>query len=549
MVRIVSIFSIVLLLVCKSESSNAQKLKLTSTDYIGGTHWGVSIAHSIPTKDKGLVMCGQTRDSGSADIPRALHVPNDSGDVVVIKLDSFGKKQWVKVYGTTAPEGAKAICQTPDGGYAVLTGSNKRMGDIAFDRLDANGNFLWSSPNIGSSGQEGISEIIATPDNGFLISGISLGADGDIPFNYKMPISAFQPADWLLVKTDSLGKKQWVKILGTSGDDSYGRINILSDGTYYYLLAAAVTKDHDCVDPVRKQQAYAGNSPYIIKLDGAGNKIWSKAYGGGYMQRAFFDPRDSSIVGVGDGGNSFEFQGNHGSEDIFMFKVSRDGVFLWGKFYGDQYYDLANSAGINMAPNGGYYLGGTTNSIMNPAPYPHIGGNDSWVFHTDSVGNVLTESLFGSPLQNGSTGSGEDDIVGFMQTKNGIAVVGNSSGYEFTDGTGHNYQFGGGITVRSNAYVAHFQELPTGVEVRNWVEKLKVYPNPAHRQVTVDVPYGLSGTVRCIDASGRVVYRKGISAAQKEFPINTDTWTPGAYIILWQSNNGKSKASSKLLVQ
>lgn len=521
--------------------SYAQRLALTKTQFIGGTHNGAIatvLYQAIPTRDGGSIVCSMTKDSGTADIPRQPHAINDSGDVILIKLDSNGNKQWVKTYGGLGPEGGKSICQTPDGGYAVLTGSGNRLGDFKFDRLDANGNFLWSSKNYGSSRQEGITEIISTPDHGFLMAGNSMGADGDIPFNYRMPLIAFQPADWVLIKTDSLGNKQWVRVLGTSLDESFGYFSVVSDGANYYAVLTAQTKDHDCVDSSRLAVGYTGNSPYVIKLDANGNTIWSKAVGGGYVSRAIFDPRDSSIVVTGEGSPAFEFQSGHGSSDISLFKIDRNGQFKWGRLYGGSTYDYAGSLSIRFGPNGGYCFAGTS-ALGN-------GTSNGWLFLTDSIGNVVTENQFGNLGEHGH-------IIGVTPVTDGVIVIGNADSYQFTEGSGFNYLFSDPKLAGyypNNLIVSHFQLWPAGIANASLSKGLRIFPNPARQHLSISLPRTeLPGHIRCLDASGHIALEQATPAGQQTAIISSASWAPGNYIILWQDNSMQAPISAKVMIQ
>jgi hypothetical protein len=536
----IGIFSLIILII-NAQPLQAQRLALVRTQFIGGTNYGVDLynSQSIPTRDKGIIICGAVRDTGSGDLPHQPHPAKNNEDVLLIKLDSNGNKQWVKSYGGPGIEASKSICQTPDGGYGVLTGSEKRAGDFAFDRVDANGNYLWTSNNYGSSRQEGVYEIIATPDHGFLMTGYSFGADGDIPYNYKMPIVGFQPADFILIKTDSLGNKQWLSILGSTGDESYSGFSVTTDGDNFYALGAAPTIDFDCRDSLRLAVGYKGWSPYVFKLDRNGNKLWSKAVGGGYTKRVLFDPRDSSIVGMGDGGSAFEFQGSHGDNEIFLFKIDRNGKFKWAHLYGGPNYDACGSATIRLAPNGGYFLVGYTGSGNGTA--------DGWLFLTDSVGNQLSDNLFGSL-------GDQAGITGVHTVTDGVVVIGYSNSYQFTEGTGHNYEYSDPTRASNpyptNVFVSHFQLWPAGVSSSQPKNLLKVFPSPAQQQFTIELPSSTeTGLIRCLDIKGQVILEQRTIAGQQRVNVTTAQWAAGAYIVSWECGAMQTPIIAKLLIQ
>jgi hypothetical protein len=77
----------------------------------GGT--GEDIARAlVQTSDGGYALAGYTNSSGAGDY-----------DFWLIKTDWTGNEQWNKTYGGTSYDGAYALVQTVDGGYALAGGS------------------------------------------------------------------------------------------------------------------------------------------------------------------------------------------------------------------------------------------------------------------------------------------------------------------------------------------------------------------------------------------------------------------------------------------
>jgi len=70
----------------------------------------------IQTLDGGFAVAGHSRASGV-----------DHTDIVLIKTDASGAKQWIRTYGSTADETAVSVRQTPDGGY-LIGGTTKSYG-------------------------------------------------------------------------------------------------------------------------------------------------------------------------------------------------------------------------------------------------------------------------------------------------------------------------------------------------------------------------------------------------------------------------------------
>jgi len=97
---------------------------------IGGT--GSESAQSIQqTSDGGCVLAGHTSSFGAG-----------GSDIWVLKLDASGDIVWQRTYGGPDDDSAKAIQQTPDGGY-IVTGETSSVAaggtDCLILKLGANG--------------------------------------------------------------------------------------------------------------------------------------------------------------------------------------------------------------------------------------------------------------------------------------------------------------------------------------------------------------------------------------------------------------------------
>src|SRR5204863_32675 len=141
-------------------------------------------------------------------------------DYWIVKTDSIGNKQWDKDFGGTNNDELFSIQQTADGGY-ILGGCS--VSGISGDKTQVN----W----------------------------------GDI--------------DYWIVKTDSLGNKQWDKDFGGTSDDFLYSMQQTADGGYILggISSSGISGD--------KTQVTWGNSDYwIVKTDSLGNKQWDKDFGG-----------------------------------------------------------------------------------------------------------------------------------------------------------------------------------------------------------------------------------------------------------------------------
>ncbi len=147
-----------------------------------------------------------------------------------------------------------------------------------------------------------------------------------------------------------------------------------------------------------------GNDFLVIKLDGSGNIIWAKTYGGSNGDVAYF------ISCVDDGGYIVAgATGSFGAStgDCLVIKIKSNGDVYWAKIYGGSGEDWFNS--ISPLNNGtdGYIAVGSTSSF-GAGNYELLvtkldsSGNVNWAKTYDVSNNVYDFSLF--PLDNGTNG-------------------------------------------------------------------------------------------------------------------------------------------------
>ncbi|HKR05119.1 MAG TPA: T9SS type A sorting domain-containing protein [Bacteroidia bacterium] len=310
----------------------------------GGTK-GDWLWSSCATIDGGYIL-GGTSDSDSSGDKSQPNWDSTYTDYWIIKVDSFGNKQWDKRYGGYSSEWLYSIQQTWDYGYILIGSSNsdssgdKTQPSWGYDdywivKTDSLGNIQWDK-DLGGTGGEFPRTLWQTADRGYILGGeSSSGISGDRTQNNWD--STGYTADYWIIKIDSLGNKEWDRRFGGSKTEYLFNIKRTIDG--YYLLGGISQSDSS---GDKTQNAwYNGVNPtldyWIVKIDSIGNKLWDKRFGGIAHEDEF-----GNIIASSDGGfiicgtsyssaSGDKTENNLGQEQMWIVKIDSAGNKLWDK--------------------------------------------------------------------------------------------------------------------------------------------------------------------------------------------------------------------------
>ncbi len=150
-----------------------------------------------------------------------------------------------------------------------------------------------------------------------------------------------------------LGKVEWVKNFGGSGEDTGQSIIQTMDGGYA-ILGFSNSLDGDLQDKTLEVNDY-----WLLKLDAEGNLQWNQTYGGSK------DDRGQSLVQTFDGGYALtgyamsddgDGSVNQGFHDNWLLKLDASGAIEWEKSFGFSGHD--HSYDILQTDDGGFFFTG-----------------------------------------------------------------------------------------------------------------------------------------------------------------------------------------------
>ncbi len=273
---------------------------------------------------------------------------------------------------------------------------------------------MWDK-RFGGSGADIITCFQQTKDRGYILGGYSYSAIGG-----DKTQATWGSYDYWIVKTDSLGSKQWDKDFGGTSADELSSLQQTADGGY--ILGGY---SYSGIGGDKTQSTWGIEEYWIVKTDSLGNKLWDKDFGG-TNDDELYSLQQTADGGYILGGYSYsgiggdKTQPSWGFADYWIIKTDSLGNKLWDKDFGgtgdDEFYSLQQTA------DGGYILGGLSNSgISGDKTQAAWGGYDYWIIKTDSLGNKLWDKDFG--------GTDIDWLYSLQQTADGGYILG---GYSYS---------------------------------------------------------------------------------------------------------------------
>ncbi|RDC64885.1 T9SS type A sorting domain-containing protein [Adhaeribacter pallidiroseus] len=400
------------------------------------------------TPDGGYILGGTSGSNSSSDKSEDSRGGNDYW---IVKLTAAGVKQWDQTFGGSSDDYLTALQQTQDEGYIVGGESrsdssgdkshgrkgNTSNSDYWILKLKADGTKDWDK-TFGGSNSDALTSIQLTNDGGYI-----LGGSSDSRIGGDKSEDRRGGADYWIVKLTGAGKKQWDQTLGGTGYDILTSVEQTQDGGYILggYSGSGISGD--------KTGASRGNTDYwVVKLKAGSNKpqkitfaaippktVYDKPFalqatassGLPVIFRVISGPatiKGNLITLTGGGtvtieasqpGNA-EFRG--APEVIRSFLVDVDYTRLWDRTLGGSHADKLSA--MIPTPDGGYLLGGTSNSSSTwDKSQSRQGGTDFWIVKLDSSGYKLWDKTYG--------GAANDNLQALVATPDGGFLLGGTS--------------------------------------------------------------------------------------------------------------------------
>lgn len=306
-----------------------------------------------------------------------------------------------------------------DDGSFIIAGETESYGQIERDMLlmhaDSTGHLIWTR-TFGGPERETLNDVIATADHGFIATA------------EKYQPNKVEGEHLTLLKTDVTGNLLWKKIYDEGGNETEGfSIQHTPDNNY---VIAGMIKSMTMVSNTFFDMRAEDQHMYLIKVDGSGNKVWSRSliYG-----EENVGSTGTSVIITTDG--SYLVAGNiakmgrtdkkiekpaqtvnmEDTRTMLLTKVKPNGNLQWAREFQSNQITMGYTV-IEKREGGFVVVGNTSVSKFNL---------DIFAMSLDANGNVLWAKTFG--------GKGFESVADVLQLPDGGFVV---SGFTKSFGSG-----------------------------------------------------------------------------------------------------------------
>ncbi|HET9502407.1 MAG TPA: T9SS type A sorting domain-containing protein [Hymenobacter sp.] len=284
--------------------------------------------------------------------------------------------------------------------------------DIFVGKLDTNGNWLWVRGAGGVSSEQGLGVAVDASGNVFVTgSTYSSSQFGNITLNVS-------GTHTFVAKLDAGGTWQWAK--GTTGTSIDVGTDIATDASGNVAITGYTSRTANFGNTAI---TVSGNyyDGYVAKLDGAGNWLWAKGFGGSSSDQGSGVAFDASgnvfVTGLFSATAPFGSTSltSAGGYDIFVAKLAANGTWSWVKQAGGSGYDQGNDLALDASGNVWAIASYAGTGSFGSTSLSSVGSDDIAVLKLTNAGAWSWAKSAGGP--------GRDQGSGIAIAPNGSALI------------------------------------------------------------------------------------------------------------------------------
>jgi gliding motility-associated-like protein len=340
--------------------------------------------------------------------------------------------------GTGWEEGNRIIAAVDGPGYlvagycgsepnSIVSQPNRGIGDFWVVRLSPEGDVLWEK-RYGGSMIDRLWWAIPTKEGNYLLIG-----DSESSETGEHASKGYGGVDFWVVLIDATGNLIWEKTYG-GADRDWPFCGVQLDNGDFLIAGESKSVPGEGKTSVN----YGDQDIWVIRINGNGDMIWDKSYGGDLEEQCqYIFPTSDGHFFLG-GSSRSNLSGsktdiNRGLFDFWLVKIDEEGTQIWDKTYGGTGNETIIAVADGLFDT--YWIaGGSSSDISGEKSTNAVGGEDFWIVHIDNQGTLINDIAFGS--------FGLDKVYAFYQNSMGNIVVGGLS--PTTDASLADYDQGNG---------------------------------------------------------------------------------------------------------
>ena len=336
-------------------------------------------------------------------------------DVFIAKFAPDGQHLWSKGLGNPEWDGGYAVEIGPAdsvfvagnfqsatldfGNGHVVTNSKLGEYDMFVARFDSSGACQWAI-SLGGTKGDNLYGMDVDFEGSVVLSGYYQSVDF-APLGQPLP----QSGGWegFAARLDAVGAVQWVRSF--NGENGvYGRVARFAPDGSVVVGGTFIGPSVEIMGETYDNSAEGEPDVYLVKLNAAGGKLWSKSYGaeGNESIDDLLVHADGRLTVAGASGSwavdlGGGAQQNAGERNIYLARFDPDGAEAWSKLVGGPTYANANSLALDVEGGNVYVSGNFTQSAIDlgGGVLPFAGGYDHFVGRFASDGSHMWSATFG----------------------------------------------------------------------------------------------------------------------------------------------------------